>query len=167
MRPYILLTQWSSGIDASLNLNLTSSPDIVLDSFRFDDKRHIWCVFLYNFNRCHSLGKFSRRFVFLCLPENKLRHLLWTLSLIATIAATGIHAKITRYSLVFADNLRVCHCPRSTLWKIITKTRLFKDTKTFTTKNWKFSDKNSDIFSYFCSKHRLWVLVRTISARRF
>ena len=37
----------------------------------------------------------------------------------------------------------------------------------FTTKNWKFSDKNSDIFSYFCSKHRLWVLVRTASLRRF
>ena len=34
-------------------------------------------------------------------------------------------------------------------------------------KNWKFSDKNSDMFSYFCSKHRLWVLVRTASVRRF
>ena len=33
--------------------------------------------------------------------------------------------------------------------------------------NWKSSDKNSDIFSYFCSKHRLWVLVRTASPRRF
>ena len=30
-----------------------------------------------------------------------------------------------------------------------------------------FRYKNSDIFSYFCSKHRLWVLVRTASARRF
>ena len=29
-----------------------------------------------------------------------------------------------------------------------------------------FQIKNSDIFSYFCSKHRLWVLVRTASARR-
>ena len=28
----------------------------------------------------------------------------------------------------------------------ITKTRLFKYTENFTTKNWKFSDKNSDIF---------------------
>ena len=26
--------------------------------------------------------------------------------------------------------------------------------------------KNSDIFSYFCSKHGLWVLVRTASPRR-
>ena len=34
-------------------------------------------------------------------------------------------------------------------------------------KNWKFSDKNLRYFSYFCSKHRLWVLVRTASARRF
>ena len=32
----------------------------------------------------------------------------------------------------------------------------------FTTKIWKFSDKNSDFFfSYFCSKHRLRVLVWT------
>ena len=27
--------------------------------------------------------------------------------------------------------------------------------------------KKTDIFSYFCSKHRLWVLVRTASVRRF
>ena len=49
----------------------------------------------------------------------------------------------------------------------ITKTRLFKYIENFTTKNWKFSDKKTLIFSYFCSKHRLWVLVRTASARRF
>ena len=30
-----------------------------------------------------------------------------------------------------------------------------------------FKIKNSDIFSYSCSKHRLWVPVRTTSARRF
>ena len=50
---------------------------------------------------------------------------------------------------------------------IITKTRLFKYIENFTSKNWKFSDKNLWYFSYFCSKHRLWVLVRTASARRF
>ena len=49
---------------------------------------------------------------------------------------------------------------------IITKTRLFKYTENFTTQKWKFSDKKSWCFSYFCSKHRLWVLVRT-STRRF
>ena len=48
-----------------------------------------------------------------------------------------------------------------------TKTRLFKYTEKNTTKKWKFSDKKTDIFSYFCSKHRLWVLVRTASSRRF
>ena len=46
----------------------------------------------------------------------------------------------------------------------ITKTRLFKYFETFTTKNWKFSDKTFWYFSYSCAKHRLWVLVRT--ARR-
>ena len=49
----------------------------------------------------------------------------------------------------------------------ITKTRLFKYIKNFITKNWKFSDKNFWYFSYFCSKRRLWVLVRTASPRRF
>ena len=37
----------------------------------------------------------------------------------------------------------------------------------FTTKKWKFSDKKFWYFSCFCSKHRLWVLVRTASKRRF
>ena len=45
----------------------------------------------------------------------------------------------------------------------ITKTCLFKYTENFTNKNEIFQIKNSDIFSYFCSKHRLWVFVRTAS----
>ena len=49
----------------------------------------------------------------------------------------------------------------------ITKTRLFKYTENFTTKKGKFSDKKFWYFSYYCSKHKLWVLVRTASARRF
>ena len=47
----------------------------------------------------------------------------------------------------------------------ITKTRLFKYIETFTSKKpWKLLNKKLRNFSYFCSKHRLWVLVRT--ARR-
>ena len=34
-------------------------------------------------------------------------------------------------------------------------------------KKWKFSDKKFWYFSDFCSKHRLWALVRTASTRRF
>ena len=45
--------------------------------------------------------------------------------------------------------------------QFITQTRLFKYTENFTSKSWKFSDKKLWYFSYFCSKHRLWVLVRT------
>ena len=33
-----------------------------------------------------------------------------------------------------------------TMYEYITKTRLLKYTKTFTTKKWKFSNKNSDVF---------------------
>ena len=49
----------------------------------------------------------------------------------------------------------------------ITRTRLFKYIENFTSKNWKFSDKKLWYVSYFCIKHRLWVLVRTASVRRF
>ena len=50
--------------------------------------------------------------------------------------------------------------------KVITKTRLFKYIENFTNKTkWKFSDKKIWYFSYFCSKHRMWVLVRTASMR--
>ena len=57
-------------------------------------------------------------------------------------------------------------------WKriiaFITKTYLFKYTENFITpKNENFQIKNSDIFYCFCSKHTLWVLVRTASTRRF
>ena len=37
--------------------------------------------------------------------------------------------------------------------------------KTLPPKNENFQIKNSDIFLYFCSKHRLWVLVRTAVQR--
>ena len=46
-------------------------------------------------------------------------------------------------------------------FSFITKTHLFKYTENFTTKKWKFSNKKSWYLSYFCSKHRLWVLIRT------
>ena len=39
--------------------------------------------------------------------------------------------------------------------KIIMKKRQFKYIENFTTKDWKFSDKNSEFFSYFFSKQRL------------
>ena len=39
--------------------------------------------------------------------------------------------------------------------------------KTLQPKRGKFSDKKFWYFSYFCSKHRLWVPVRTASPRRF
>ena len=39
--------------------------------------------------------------------------------------------------------------------------------KTLTPKNENFQIKKIWYFSYFCSKHRFWVLVRTASARRF
>ena len=52
--------------------------------------------------------------------------------------------------------------------RIITQTCLFKYTENFTTKKKKKKKKKfSDICSYFCSNHRLWVLVRTASTRRF
>ena len=48
----------------------------------------------------------------------------------------------------------------------ITKTRLFKYIEILQPKKKIFRFKKNLIFSYFCSKHRLWVLVRTASPPR-
>ena len=50
--------------------------------------------------------------------------------------------------------------------RYITKTRIFKYIKKNHRQNWKFSDEKLWYFSYFCSKHRLWILVRTASLTR-
>ena len=57
----------------------------------------------------------------------------------------------------------------TTTWLMltITETCLFKYLNFTTKKNEYFQIKDSDNFSYFCSKHRLWVFVRTASPRRF
>ena len=49
----------------------------------------------------------------------------------------------------------------------ITKTCLFKYIENFTIRKGKFSDKKFWFFSFFCSKHRSWVLVRIASTRQF
>ena len=65
---------------------------------------------------------------------------------------------------------RLGRCPAFYLTREthITKTRLFRCTENFTSKNWKFSDKKLwFFFIHYCSKYRLWVLVRTASPRLF
>ena len=55
----------------------------------------------------------------------------------------------------FADFTSLRKHTYSNIWKILQP------------KKGKKSDKKYWYFSYFCSKHRLWVLVRTASTRRF
>ena len=47
---------------------------------------------------------------------------------------------------LYVNNMGRVMEKRSVTVYAITKTRLFKYIENFTTKNWKFSDKNSDIF---------------------
>ena len=93
----------------------------------------------------------------------------------ARLSLRSLHAKLKLfawYSSFLQNILRIygdlfiipCSCG---IVVTITKTHLFKYIENFTSKNWKFSDKKLLYFSYFCSKYRLWVLVRTASARRF
>ena len=74
--------------------------------------------------------------------------------------------KISRHSRIIPGTFKqttpavrcTCH---------IMKTRLFKYIENFTIKNWTFQIKKLWYFSNFCSKHRLWVHVRTAPMRRF
>ena len=60
-----------------------------------------------------------------------------------------VHEQLNKKLRRYPGNATVMkHNPPEALvigW-VITKTRLFKYLENFTTKNWKFSDKNSDIF---------------------
>ena len=80
--------------------------------------------------------------------------------------------------LAALERLQITSCHKNdmttryiTKWYYITKTRLFKYIENFTTKKkknkGKFLDRKFWHFSYSCSKQRLWLLVRTASARRF
>ena len=52
-------------------------------------------------------------------------------------------------------------------WLTLGKHAYSNTLKILLPKNGNFSDKKFWYFSYFCSKHRLWVLIRTSSLRRF
>ena len=67
------------------------------------------------------------------------------------LAISDKHSRTFRFRFCFRFTCRLFPV-------LITKTRLFKYTENFTTKKWKFSDKKFLYFTYFLSKHRLWVL---------
>ena len=76
---------------------------------------------------------------------------------------------IGNFGIIFTSSPEA---PHQDMWVLsrrasITKTCLFKHIENFTTKIWQFLDEKFWYFSSFCSKHRLWVLVRTTSMRRF
>ena len=96
------------------------------------------------------------------------------------LRSLGFHDEIVEYSEAWGDESEISpeivlsaiqHQQLTTVRYIytndITKTRLYKYIENFTTKILKFSDKISDIFHISAQKHRLWVLVRTASSRRF
>ena len=57
--------------------------------------------------------------------------------------------------------------PSSICFRSLRKHAYSNTLKILPQKNDKSSDKKFWYFSYFCSKHRLWVFVRTASSRRF
>ena len=78
----------------------------------------------------------------------------------------NLDLRTIKYKWIYPENATVTK--HSLPEAHITKTRLFKYTENFTTKKWKFSDKKILIFFHISAqKHRLWVLVRTASPRRF
>ena len=65
-------------------------------------------------------------------------------------AKAQISLRIRGWYLMQAQiNLNLCILRMFEIIFSITKTRLFKYIENFITKNWKFSDKNSDIFYIF------------------
>ena len=84
------------------------------------------------------------------------QHTLWLLIRIATLRwfwwvlveqYGGILRNTHNICFLWSPKIIVRYSFRDPLWNLfIMKTHLFKYNENFTTKNWKFSDKNSDIF---------------------
>ena len=78
--------------------------------------------------------------------------------------------RVNRVLVIFTGETFVLASCLLFFWKgvySIAKSRLFKYIENFTTKKWKLSDEKILVVFIFCSRHTLWVLVRTASARRF
>ena len=67
--------------------------------------------------------------------------------------AVRISQSISESPLGFELMRADCICAQRRNWTIITKTRLFKYIENYTTKNWKFSDKNSDSFFHITAQN--------------
>ena len=106
-----------------------------------------------------------------CRPRSDAtEHGVWLGSTLFAIRTGGainmVTIKTNQTLLIFGNKpVKILNVEESTRHKRVTfwKYAYSNKFKNFTIKNWKFSDKNLKYFSYFCSKHRLWVLVRTAS----
>ena len=118
------------------------------------NKRTHYSIFGYTFAKCKNWNKHLMLIVYHRLNAFIPKFLKWT-------------HRFLNLDLSTNANMANCRCWwDGSLWAIM-KTRLFKYIENFMSKNCKFSDKKFWYFSYFCSKHRLLVLVRTASPRRF
>ena len=122
-------------------------------------KVYLLCLKVCEFHWLSALDSFHQDFLN-CLPQ-------W-LQLANTIYLSSNKSHVWGYTFILDKHYE--NTPIQIYWKK-------KSPKT------NFSDKNSDIFhisaqnidygysleppKYFCSKHRLWILIRTASLRRF
>ena len=117
----------------------------------------LWRYFAHNMHTCKFKTLVSSSLP-LCFQKQEVRR---------KISMQGVHHTLKLLKRLDIDpayhTVNFIHNP------LIMKTCLFKYTENFTTKKKKKkkSDKKFWYISYFYSKHRLWVLVRTASARRF
>ena len=130
---------------------------------------------LLQYCRRHLSSEIWRRASFFFLKK---RYLAFSLSILG-INLFPIEVKKVQTAIVWHVTLKEFdpQCDKIWTWRLIwvyPASQHYENTSIqiywkFTTKRkkWKFSDKILWYFSYICSKHRLWVLVRTASARRF
>ena len=98
-------------------------------------------LFLYSL-----LGFNAYKHIILNIPfQLKFGYCRWRKSVITSLTQNGRFHDLLRFLLPEEFHVYIM---RTCLSKYIAK---------INSKNWKFSDKKRLYFSYFCSKHRLWV----------
>ena len=119
---------------------------------------------------CHSGERIVARGPLVCYYCYSL--LVYCRELLISLGSSLSRCNHSTQKVLYAETQHFLQCIRS-VWSesshgnLIMKTCLFKYSENFTTKKWKFSDEKFLYFTYFWSKHRLWVLVRTALMRRF
>ena len=137
---------------------------------RLNKTNTIWAIVLEQFkrfsykNKTKIVGLLCLQLYYFGVSVSTIMQLFIIFTIRTIMAFCAVCLAFCIYSNRSDNKIVLIDCIRR---KALRKHAYSNTLKILPPKNGNFSDKKIWYFSCFCSKHRLWVLVRTASARRF